>query len=245
MDEIYIQEQIEKTALALGADIVGFSCVKGIKEGYLAGFPYAVIAGVKLADGVVNEIDKSPSFTYFKLYRTVNTLLDDIALRLGNLIESHGYSAFMVPASQTVPDNSAEGNKNGGYAGIFSHKTAAVLAGLGHIGKSGLFVNDRFGPRVRLVTVLTNFRFENGYCRDEAVEEAERKCRHICGNCRICVDSCPAMAITGNMPKIGNKRECLVDARACSEYMSKHFKEIGRGSVCGICMKVCPASSNY
>ena len=30
------------------------------------------------------------------------------------------------------------------------------------------------------------------------------------------------------------------DAEKCSRYMKEHFQDIGRGSVCGICIKVCP-----
>jgi ferredoxin len=65
-----------------------------------------------------------------------------------------------------------------------------------------------------------------------------------CGTCNKCVQACPAMALTGKTWHIGVKREEIVDAKACSEYMNKNFKHIGRGSVCGICIKVCPFSGD-
>lgn len=48
------------------------------------------------------------------------------------------------------------------------------------------------------------------------------------------------MAITGNLWKAGDPRENIVDALACSEHMKRAYKHIGRGVVCGICMRVCP-----
>lgn len=38
----------------------------------------------------------------------------------------------------------------------------------------------------------------------------------------------------------GMRREDIFDARACSDYMKDKFKSIGRGAVCGVCMRVCP-----
>ena len=47
------------------------------------------------------------------------------------------------------------------------------------------------------------------------------------------------MAITGELWRPGDDRSVIVDAKACSDYMKKHFKDIGRGAVCGVCMAVC------
>ena len=113
---------------------------------------------------------------------------------------------------------------------MFSHKYAASLSGLGSVGKSGLFISNKFGPRVRLGTILTNAEFP--------VENAVPECQ--CGECRECVKSCPAQAISGEIWKAGDDRSVIIDAKACSDYMKKAFQHIGRGAVCGICMRVCP-----
>ena len=34
--------------------------------------------------------------------------------------------------------------------------------------------------------------------------------------------------------------EMLFDAEKCSKYMKEKFQKIGRGAVCGICMRFCP-----
>ena len=59
-----------------------------------------------------------------------------------------------------------------------------------------------------------------------------------CGSCEICKKACPAGAIFGELPKTNGERN--FDPEKCSKYMKEHFQDIGRGSVCGICIRVCP-----
>jgi epoxyqueuosine reductase QueG len=61
-----------------------------------------------------------------------------------------------------------------------------------------------------------------------------------CGSCSECVKKCPCGAITGKTWTKGMQREELVDAALCSRYMKEKYEMIGRGSVCGICVAVCP-----
>lgn len=212
-----MREKTEGLLYEGGAGAVGFCRVE--RENPF-GLGYAVSFLIPLSDAVVDGIDGAPTHTYFHHYRTVNTLIDNLALRTGLLLARNGYRYAAVPASQSV----------NGMQGIFSHKYAAVCAGLGYVGRSGLFISDKFGPRVRLGTVLTDFPFET--------EEHEAK--FLCGSCRLCADSCPAMAISGEDWVPGEPREKIIDAKACSDYMKKAFQHIGRGAVCGICMRVCP-----
>lgn len=215
---------LEEKLKEWGASFIGFSDVGEKLPQNLSRLKYAITIGVRLSDFIIDEITDRPTFTYFHHYRTVNALIDQVTLRGMLLIQEAGHKAVAVPASQTV--------KNGAdsYSGIFPHKTAAVMAGLGWVGRNGLFVGASCGPRVRLGTILTDMEL--------AVEADEMEV--ACGECRKCVDNCPAMALTGNRWTKGGSRSDIVDAKACSDYMNEKFKQIGRGSVCGICIKVCP-----
>ena len=180
----------------------------------------AVSMVFKLSDAVIDQIDTSPTHTYFQHYRTMNAYIDSVSLQLVMMLEKEGYRAAAVPASQSV----------GEYAGIFPHKKAAIRAGLGAIGKSALFLSNIYGPRVRLGTVFTN----------APLETVCEKQKDLCGDCDICAKNCGAMAIRNVNYKDGMEREEIFDAHACSEYMKDKFKNIGRGAVCGVCMRVCP-----
>ena len=218
-------EELAGLLEGMGASFIGFADVNSKHKGSFSDLPYAITIGLRLSDSIIDEIIDKPTFTYFHHYRTVNTFLDQIALRGVLCIQQFGFNAVAVPASQTVNDASDP------YSGIFPHKTAAVLAGLGRIGKNGLFIHDIFGPRVRLATILTDMELP---CKKMEQKDG-------CQSCSRCVDACPAMALTGREWHIGAAREEIIDAKACSDYMNKSFKHIGRGSVCGICIKVCPA----
>lgn len=208
----------------LGASFVGYSNVQESLPDNLKQYPYAITFGIRLSDAIIDEIEDKPTFTYFNHYRSVNTMIDQIALRTLLAIEENGYKAYSIASSQSIPTSSIP------YSGVFPHKTGAVLSGMGWIGKNGLFIHKDFGPRVRLGTILTDIELPI----ENSILESK------CSSCNRCVNACPAFALTGNEWKMGTERDYIVDAKACSEYMNQNFKHIGRGSVCGICISVCP-----
>ena len=215
------QQTIEQFILSQGACLCG-ECDLG--KSPIASQPqlrYAFSIAVKLSDAVLASIDGAPSHMYFQHYRAANALLDQIAFRAANEIEKLGFSAFPIAASQSL-------GKNNPYAGVFPHKTAAALSGLGFVGKSGLFLSESYGSKVRLATILT----------DMPLTSTRPIIENGCGSCQKCMQACPAGAIFGEAPKTNGERN--YDPEKCSRYMKEHFQDVGRGSVCGVCIKVCP-----
>lgn len=211
-----------------GASSVGFSDLFGILPDNISHMKSGISVVIRLSDEIIDQVHEEPTHTYFHHYRTVNFLIDQITLKCTLLLQEWGYRAMAIPASQTV----SKGKEK--YSGVFQHKTAATRAGLGWIGKSGLLVTPEFGPRVRLGTVLTDMELPYG----KSISEGS------CGKCRVCVERCPAMAIHGTLWKEGLEREYIVDAHACSTHMHDKYRHIGRGSVCGICIRACPVGAS-
>ena len=217
-----MQEKIKKLLIDAGASDVGFSHVD---DGPFGENSFAVSVVVHLSRAVINEIDGAPTHSYFHHYRTVNSFIDSLTLRVGLMLDREGYSYLPIPASQSI-------NLDGwNYRGRYSHKKCAVEAGLGAIGKSSLFLHRVYGPAVRLGTVFTDCKFD--------LPEI-KKYVPLCVECDKCVRACPAGAISGRMWEPGMEREELFDPEKCSNHMKKAYKHIGRGAVCGICMSVCP-----
>lgn len=219
---------LKEYILSLGCSDVGFCSIAGAKAGTLLdtypesrGLNYAVSIVIKLSDAVIDGITDAPTHAYFHHYRTVNTHIDNVLLQAGMKIEEMGYRYIPVAASQSI----------NGLQGLFQHKTAARLSGLGGIGKSGLFISNKFGARVRLGTLITDMPLEVGtpFCGD------------ICGGCRACVMACPAMALENKSFSLDNPND-TINRSLCSAYMKDAFKHIGRGAVCGICIKNCKFS---
>ena len=216
-------EQIKVLAESAVVCDVGWADLRGLRHPLSRKFASAVSVIVPFSRGVLKGINDKPTITYYAHYRAVNRAIDDLTLKITLLLEQKGFEAFPVPASQSDPFSDDP------YSAVFQHKTAAVLAGKGWIGKNALFIHPQYGPAVRLGTVLTTLE---GGC---ASPMASR-----CGDWQQCKRHCPAMAIEGGEWQPGMPRNQLLDARACSAYMKEQYQDIGRGSVCGLCIVHCP-----
>ncbi|MBQ9747387.1 MAG: epoxyqueuosine reductase [Clostridia bacterium] len=217
------ETELRHLLLEKGANLVGFSSLGELAPPEFSELKYAVTIVRRLSDTIVKTIEGRPSMMYFHHYRTTNTKLDLLALDAVDFIEEQGYRALPVAASQSTPTDKEA------YRGIFPHKTAAVLSGLGFIGKNALFITPEYGSRIRLCTVLTDMPL----VAEGPVMQPQ------CGDCTICKNACPAGAITGALYEYGAPRASILDAKKCSEHM-KTYKDIGRGAVCGLCMRACP-----
>ena len=216
-----IQDELKEYLISQGASDVGFC---KIDDGDFGECRYGISIVVRLSESIVDEIGAEPTHTYFNHYRSVNAFIDSLLLKAGLFLQSRGYRYITVAASQSI-------NKDGwNYKGRYSHKKVATLSGLGSIGKSSMFLHKDYGANVRLGSVFTNCEFD----------VSDVVPLDLCNGCDKCVKACPSGAISGNMWHEGCDREYMFDPEKCSNYMKNHFKHIGRGAVCGICMKVCP-----
>jgi epoxyqueuosine reductase QueG len=215
-----------------GADKVGFSMPTIPADSIFADTPYAITIVVRLSKKIISRISEvaGPTHMYYHHYRTVNALIDRMTLRAVMFLQDAGFEALAIPASQTIPD------KEKPHHGDFSHKIGAVLSGLGRIGRSSLFIDDDYGPTVRLGTVMTDMELP---IADVVLGE------NGCVRCNRCARLCPAGAIKGNLWSEGVCTSDLVDVAACNDYMKNNYMGIGRGSVCGICIRMCPDSRLY
>jgi epoxyqueuosine reductase len=183
-------------------------------------FPRAVSFAVAFPRSVIDELTHGPSHTYLHYYRAVNTLIDELSLRLTTAIEVRGFRAFPVPSSQRTGKHRLDS--------IFPHRVAAYLAGLGWIGKSGCLVNEKVGPRLRLGTVLT-----------DAMLPPESPAAILCGDCTACRDACPAGAIKGRLFSPDVPLLERLDPSLCDTYQDKVRDRFGK-RVCGLCLAACP-----
>jgi epoxyqueuosine reductase QueG len=114
--------------------------------------------------------------------------------------------------------------------GDFPLKTAATRAGMGWIGKNGLLVTEKFGPRVRLEAILM----------DLSLPPSQPITRSRCGDCRICVDGCQTKCLRNAQWHAGMDRNELIDAHACADYRKSFIPTLGRRLACGCCALTCP-----
>lgn len=211
----------------LGGDLWGVADLNGVtplpgdgERVDLAPYPRAVSIAVIFPRAIVQELLRGPSHTYLYEYNILNARLDDIALRVSNSLQVVGYASYPVPTSQR--------HSGDRFQSIFSHRLAARLAGLGWVGKSCCLVTPQYGPRVRLVTVLT-----------DAPLAAGSPLNRDCGDCTECADACPPGAIKGAHFRTDQPLRDRFDAAACTTHKDKVRDRWGK-RCCGLCLASCP-----
>jgi epoxyqueuosine reductase len=219
-----LTQQLKQFSLDRGADLFGiadlvpaheFLARRGLVE--ITPFPHAVSLGMQLNDFIVDghspHEPRGQSLYWHHVYDVVTQNLDFLAYDVARWLTTRGFKGLPVPASTPYDFEKLEG--------IFSHKLAAHLSGLGWIGKSCLLLTEQFGPRVRFVSVLTDAPLETG----SPIEQP-------CGKCHVCVDACPVSAFTGAEFRAEEGREARFNVFKCSEYRREH--------PCGLCVSSCP-----
>ncbi len=105
-------------------------------------------------------------------------------------------------------------------------------AGLGELGRMGLLMTPRLGPRVRIAVVTTDLPLSpDSPFHDPTTLD-------FCLQCKKCADCCPSRAIPFDDPREDENgvRRWVIDHEAC-------FTLWGRlGTDCARCMSVCPYS---
>jgi O-acetylhomoserine (thiol)-lyase len=174
-------------------------------------------------------LESTPSIVYSEAYNTTNRLLDEAAYRLAALLCGFGYKAFFYPRD--------------GYGDIsalverpeasFSQVIAAKFAGLGTIGSNHCLLTPEFGPRVRLVTVITDAEIPSDSMRE----------KDLCTGCGLCRANCP-MRVFNLLPRkaADQHRFPEMDKYACAKYHQFLKKEYRYP--CGVCTLVCPVGKD-
>ena len=91
---------------------------------------------------------------------------------------------------------------------LLPHKTIAVYAGLGWIGKSNLLVTREYGSALSMCTVLTNMP-----CPDESGAWLESEC----SSCTICSEICAPKVLHDTAWTAATSRDQIVNVYECRE----------------------------
>ncbi|MBQ8321768.1 MAG: epoxyqueuosine reductase [Clostridia bacterium] len=205
-----------------------------MKIEYFAVIPYSDL--VVTRDDIMKREDFTPRsvIVYLLPYYTGETVnisrysasldyhiaIGEVSARLGEYIK------------EQFPDASFRGY--GDHSPI-DERHAALAAGLGIAGDSGLLINEKYGTYIFIGDFITDIDPE--ILSAKAPEEPKR-----CISCGACREACPTGALRGESP------ECLSAITqkkgALTEYEKGLMRRYNTAWGCDICQSVCPYNQN-
>ena len=209
-----------------GAVLVGYGDVSDLVEDSLT---TGVSVAVPMPKDMVRSIEQDVTEEYRQWYHAANGVLDG-AIRAGaQFLREAGYDVREYTTDKVV--RSADSRTT------LPHKSVAIRAGLGWIGKSCLLVTPQYGGALRLSSMVTN----------APLPVAEPIFESRCGGCTKCRDVCPYEALKGVTWTKGEEREELFDYGKCAAGSSARCREvIGVDmTICGKCFVFCPYTRKY
>lgn len=112
----------------------------------------------------------------------------------------------------------------------------AIAAGLGELGRNGLLITEKFGPRVRICKVFTNLPLDYDDYAPFGVNE-------FCKTCKKCAARCPSKAISFDDPtmlgpsSVSNHSGVMkwyINPEKCFMFWVNNWMD------CNNCVSVCP-----
>ncbi len=214
--------RVKELSREAGADLCGIAPVSrfsGAPEGFrppdiYPGAKSVAVVAKRLPEGIFLSPNPVPyTFACDTTMQAVFSLILDLSVKL----EDAGVAAVPVPSEPYVfwDEEKREGR------GILSLKHAATLAGLGTMGKNTILTNPVFGNRITLGALLVDADLD-----PDPVLVGDMGC----DECGLCIESCPAHAIT----------DAGVDQKRCRRASSIVTKKGYSLYTCRACRSVCP-----
>ncbi len=215
------------------ADYVGFADLSNYQNeiaryggSIVSGYSRAISIGLSIPDSIVDRLPERADPNIASLYQAygydvLNQRLGLIASVLSSYLNRAGYRTLPIPPAERTDQENA--------MPTVSQKMIANIAGLGWIGKNCLLVTPGRGPRLRLVSLLTDAPIS---AKDSITEER-------CDGCDACVKACPVGALKGRPFVLHESREERFDFRKCQAYFEE-MEQAGKRKVCGMCLHACP-----
>jgi len=208
-------EEIVKKCESLGIDLIGFAPVEEdliFKKDYVGGiellYTNAIVLGMEMDFKAINQApEPQAGLESLRIYAELGTATNSLT----NFIQSKGYRAIACHP----------------LGGPILYPAMAVKAKLGQIGRQGLLITKKFGPRQRLSMISINAE----PLPETNIQEIEIS--SYCEKCRRCLSSCPVKAIYDTPIINKNGTTTRIDSDKCFNYF---YKTVG----CSVCIETCP-----
>lgn len=172
---------------------------------------FAIVFAVEMNYEMVKNAPQSPTIVESSQQYVAASI---IGMQLSYFIRHLGYEA--------------RNHMDGNY--LVVAPLVAVDAGLGEIGRMGLLMTEKYGPRVRLGVVTTDLPLMIDQPIDLGMDS-------FCLHCEKCARECPSQSIPrGGKQDISGVERWKINQETCYTYWCKI------GTDCAVCVNSCPYS---
>ncbi len=223
-----LQEDIVEFLISKGGQKVYFVDLSCFDNSQTLGFSNAILFTIALTPDYIQKVQSNPNYVKDMIrdkevdqdeFHLTELKTDRLADELAEwIIELGGeaYSQSEKNLETTHRYNLTE------HRTPLPHKSIALRAGLGWIGKHNLLVTPQYGSAFSMCSVLTNVLVETH--NNEPLQSK-------CGSCRSCVDVCTPSALHAVNWSVDVDRDTIVDISKCT--------------TCIQCMMACPYTQRY
>jgi epoxyqueuosine reductase len=203
-------QMIKDRAKELGIDDIGIGNIERFDnapplmsvKNYFPAAKSVIAIVMRIPRGSYRGIEEGThwhNYTFYAYNRLNTVILPSVTYELSRFIEDFGWEAVphypAVPERNPVRDPVAPGKLPPNI--VTSIRLVAAGTGVGEIGHSKVFLNKKFGPRLRLSLIFTDAELEPDPILDTGT---------ICIHCGACAHQCPGNAI----PSVKDKENRVV-----------------------------------
>ena len=212
-----------------GADFIHFVDISHLLPSENNGYRNAILFGISLSPAYIREVIDTPDYVSARIknnfdfdddeYYIKELKADGLSDLMAEYLKQKGYSAYSQSDKNQLANNSFDAEH---IRTILPHKTIALLAGIGWIGKNNLLVTPEYGSAICVGCVLTDAPLKT-VSHTSALPK--------CHNCNICENACEPQALKGYLWRTNTPRENIIDIHKCV--------------TCLKCMVMCPWTQAY
>ncbi len=193
-----LEKNLKSLAVNLGADLVGITSTELLANSPPSADPryllpsansvisFAVSLDEELAQGFISKRNWR---SHCENRKVIGQILYGVGDMLTDQLRSDGHEAINVDLNNNYrpEEGAADLTEMTEFNPEFSHRYAAVAAGIGRLGWSGNLVTREYGALVELGSVITSAVLVS----DTPLTDNE----HPCDKCRVCSQVCPVEMI--------------------------------------------------
>lgn len=201
----YLNQEIDKL-LTGHVDILRFVDISGLDVRQNRSLPNAILIGIGVNPQFIKMVSDHTNYIHTNEdeYAQTEKRAGVIADKLAKALIERGYKALSQSDRGLMKENAFDYYTK---TSVLPHKTIAILAGLGWIGKNNLLITPEYGAAQCLGSVLTDAPL---YVDCHAPNPSK------CGKCTVCVNTCHKKALKGRDWNRFISRDDIINVSECN-----------------------------